>query len=85
MARVSIGPSGPDIFAVCRHLNGWAVRHEGAYSNLSTSREEAMASANRQARATSTSGRPSRVTVSDDPGFLTVPCAGPSALARFGA
>jgi hypothetical protein len=82
LARASIGPNGPDIFAVCRHLDGWAVRHDGAYSNLSASREEAMASANRLARATTTLGRPSRVTVSDEPGFLTVPRAGPSALTR---
>jgi hypothetical protein len=85
MARASIGPSGPEVFAVCRHLDGWAVRHDDAYSDLSPSREEAMASANRLARATTTLGRPSRVTISDEPGFLTVPRAGPSALTRDGA
>jgi len=82
MARANIGPNGPVVFAVCRYLDGWAVRHEGVHSDLSASREEAMASANRLARATTTLGRPSRVTVSDEPGFLTVPRAGPSALTR---
>jgi len=84
MARANIRPSGPDVFTVCRHLDGWAVRHDGTYSDPSESREEAMASANRRARATITLGRPSRVTVSDEPGFLSVPRAGPSALARQG-
>jgi len=84
MARANIGASGPEVFSVCRHLGGWAVRHDGAYSHLSASKEEAMTSANRQARATTTPGRPSRVTVSDEPGFFDVPRAGPSALVRHG-
>jgi hypothetical protein len=85
MARARIGPDGPDIFTACRHLDGWAVRHEGTYSDLSGSREEAMAAANRLARATTTLGRPSRVTVSDEPGFLPVPFADPRPVARHGA
>jgi len=78
MARARIGPGGPVIFTACRHLGGWAVRHEGCYSDLSASREEAMASANRLARATVSLGRPSRVTVSDEAGYLPVPFADPS-------
>jgi hypothetical protein len=75
MAQHKIGAGGPSIFTTCRHLGGWAVRHEGVYSDLSASREEAMASANRMARAASTVGRPSRVTVSDEPGYLAIPFA----------
>jgi hypothetical protein len=61
---------------VCRHLGGWAVQHDGAFSNLSTSKEEVMASANRQARATADPGRPSRVTVNEEPRFFAIAPAG---------
>ena len=85
MARARIGPAGPDIFTACRHMEGWAVRHDGVFSDFSASKEEAMASANRLARATTTLGRPSRVTVSDEPGFFAVPCGDQTLVARFGS
>jgi hypothetical protein len=59
-----------EIFTVTRHLDGWAVEHNGDFSDASTSKEEVRAAAHKHARAAHDAGRPCQVTVSDETGFF---------------
>ena len=59
-----------EIFTVTRHLGGWAVEHNGAYSQVAASKEEARAEAHKQARAAHDKGLPCQVIVSDETGFF---------------
>ncbi len=56
-------------FAVVQHSGGWAVEHDGAYTDLSISRDEVLASASRRARAANEAGALSQVTVQGERGF----------------
>jgi len=70
---MSAGKSAPiqrDVFTIARHLDGWAVEHNGAFSDASTSKDEVRAAAHRQARAAHDAGRPAKVTVGDEAGFF---------------
>jgi hypothetical protein len=59
------------IFTVTPHEGGWAVEHDGAYSDMSGSRDEVMASASRRARAVSAAGGLTQVVVKGEPRFFT--------------
>jgi hypothetical protein len=58
------------IFTVVQHSGGWAVEHGGAYTDLSRSRDEVLASASRRARAANDAGAPSQVVVQGESGFF---------------
>jgi len=60
------------VFTVARHAGGWAVEHDGDYSDASPSREEVMASASRRARAASAEGRLTQVVIEGEPGYFGV-------------
>ncbi len=64
-----------EVFTVVRHLDGWAVEHNGEISEISNSKDEVRAAAHRQARASHDAGRAAQVTVSDEAGFFN-PLAG---------
>ena len=57
------------IFTVTPYLGGWAIEHEGVYSDASRSKEEVKAAANKRARAAQDSGRACQVRVSGENGF----------------
>jgi hypothetical protein len=59
------------IFTVTPHDGGWAVEHEGAFSDQSGSRDEVMASASRRAREVSAAGGLTQVVVKGEPRFFT--------------
>jgi hypothetical protein len=59
-----------EIFTVTRHLDGWAVEHNGTYSDASLSKDEVSAAAHKHARASHDAGRAAQVTVSDETGFF---------------
>jgi hypothetical protein len=59
-----------EVYTVTRHMDGWAVEHNGAYSDASHSKDEARAAAHKHARAAHDAGRPCQVTVSDETGFF---------------
>jgi hypothetical protein len=59
------------VFTVARHLDGWAVEHEGAFLDPCRTQDEARAAANRRARACLDAGRPCQVNVNGETGFFT--------------
>jgi hypothetical protein len=59
-----------DIFTIARHGDGWAVEHNGEFLDASRNKDEVRAAAHKRARASHDAGRPSQVTVSDEPGFF---------------
>ncbi|MFI4975131.1 MAG: DUF2188 domain-containing protein [Caulobacterales bacterium] len=59
-----------EVYTVTTHQGGWAVEHEGALLDASTSKEEVMASASRRARAANQAGRPAQVSVRGEAGFF---------------
>ncbi len=61
---------GRDIYTVTRYQGGWAVEHNGVFSDLSASKDEARAAAHKHARASHDAGRACQVTVSDETGFF---------------
>ena len=58
------------IFAVMPHQGGWAVEHEGAFTDQATSKDEVMASASRRARAANAKGELTQVVVHGESGFF---------------
>jgi hypothetical protein len=58
------------VFTVMRHPSGWAVEHDGAYSDITGDKEIARAAANRRARASQESGQPSQVRVAGEHGYF---------------
>lgn len=56
-------------FTVVQHKEGWAVLHDGAYSDLSVARDEVMAAASRRARASNDKGQAAQVRIEGEPGF----------------
>ncbi len=58
------------VFTVAPYQGGWAVEHDGAYSDASSSKEEVKAAANKRARASQDSGHPCQVRVSGEGGFF---------------
>lgn len=56
---------GPErtIFTVSPHEGGWAVEHEGLFTDHSRDKEVVKAAANKRARAAQDSGRPCKVLV----------------------
>lgn len=65
-------PTAPsrDVYTVTPHSDGWAVEHNGVFTDLSSSKDEARAAAHKHARAAHDAGRPAQVTVSDESGFF---------------
>lgn len=59
-----------DVYTVTPHGVGWAVEHNGVFSDLSSSKDEARAAAHKQARAAHDAGRLAQVTVADETGFF---------------
>jgi hypothetical protein len=59
-----------DIFTIARHLDGWAVEHNGEFTDPSSSKDEVRAAAHKHARASHDAGRPAQVTVGDETGFF---------------
>jgi len=59
-----------EVYTVTRHLDGWAVEHDGVYTDISSSKDEAKAAAHKNARAAHDAGRLCQVTVSDETGFF---------------
>ena len=57
-------------FAVVQHSGGWAVEHDGAYTDLSNSRDEVLASASRRARAANDAGALAQVIVQGERGYF---------------
>ena len=55
-----------EIFTVTRNMDGWAVEHNGAYTDASLSKDEVSAAAHKHARAAHDAGRAAQVTVSDE-------------------
>jgi len=68
------------ILTVSPHEDGWAVERDGAYSDHSSHKEEAKASATKQARRLIDSGTPCQVIVAGDVGYFVRP--GHQAAAR---
>jgi hypothetical protein len=64
--------NAPDraIFTVVRHETGWAVEHDGEYSDASPDKEVAKAAANKRARAAQDAGKPCLVRVVGEHGFF---------------
>jgi hypothetical protein len=58
------------IYTVAPYQGGWAVEHDGAYTDASTSKEEVKAAANKRARASQDAGHPCQVRVSGEGGFF---------------
>ena len=59
-----------DVYTVTPYLDGWAVEHNGEFTDLSLSKDEARAAAHKLARAAHDAGRPCQVTISDETGFF---------------
>ncbi len=59
-----------DVYTVTPHRDGWAVEHNGEFSDLSSSKDEAKAAAHKHARAAHDAGHPCQVTISDETGFF---------------
>ena len=57
-------------FAVVQYSGGWAVEHDGAYTDQSSSRDEVLASASRRARAANDAGALSQVIVQGERGYF---------------
>jgi hypothetical protein len=64
--------NGPDraIFTVARVDGGWAVEHDGAFSDHTQDKEEAKAAANKKARAAQDRGQACQIRVSGEHGFF---------------
>jgi hypothetical protein len=60
------------IFTVAQHAGGWAVEHDGAFTDMSTSREEVMASASRRARAANAGGALTQVVIQGETGYFGI-------------
>ena len=58
------------IFTVTPHEGGWAVEHDGAFTDYSISREEVMASASRRARGASSAGELTQVVIRGESGYF---------------
>ncbi|HEY9218440.1 MAG TPA: hypothetical protein VIO94_10355 [Phenylobacterium sp.] len=56
---------GPEraTFTVSPHQGGWAVEHDGLFTDHSVYKEIAKAAANKRARASQDAGRPCKVRV----------------------
>ena len=65
--------NGPDraIFTVVRHPNGWAVEHDGEFTDITSDKEVAKAAANKRARAAQDKGQACLVRVTGEHGFFT--------------
>jgi hypothetical protein len=63
-------PQARDVYTVTRHLSGWAVEHNGVFTDISDSKDEARAAAHKHARASHDAGHPCQVTVADETGFF---------------
>ena len=63
--------NGPDraVFTVVRHKDGWAVEHDGQFSDLTADKEVAKAAANKLARAAQDAGQACLVRVTGEHGF----------------
>ena len=63
--------NGPDraVFTVVRHKDGWAVEHDGQFSDLTADKEVAKAAASKRARAAQDAGHPCLIRVSGENGF----------------
>ncbi len=63
--------NAPDraVFTVLRHEGGWAVEHDGEFTDMSVDKEVAKAAANKRARAAQDAGQPCLVRVSGEHGF----------------
>ena len=59
-----------DVYTVTPCAGGWAVEHNGVFSDHCASKDEARAAAHKHARAAHDAGRPSQVTVADESGFF---------------
>ncbi len=59
------------IFTVAQHAGGWAVEHDGVYTDQSMSRDEVMASASRRARAANGAGQLTQVVVQGEAGYFS--------------
>lgn len=57
------------IFTVVRSDGGWAVEHQGAQSNRSIDKNEAMASASKLARAAMGAGQMVQIKVEGESGY----------------
>jgi hypothetical protein len=57
-------------FAVVQHSGGWAVEHDGAYTDLSSDRNEVLASASRRARAANDAGALTQVVMQGERGYF---------------
>jgi hypothetical protein len=57
------------VFCVVQRGGAWAVEHDGRLFDRSASREEALASASRRARASNEKGRPSQIRIEGEHGF----------------
>ena len=59
-----------DVYTVTPHDGGWAVEHNGEFSDHSPTKDEARAAAHKRARAAHDAGRPVQVTISEETGFF---------------
>lgn len=64
--------NAPDraIFTVVRHESGWAVEHDGEFSDITPDKEVAKAAANKRARAAQDGGKPCLVRIVGETGFF---------------
>ena len=58
-----------DVFAVVRHIDGWAVEHDGEILGVSADKDEAKATAHKGARAAAEEGKLCQVRISGEHGF----------------
>ena len=65
-------------FTVLPRGRGWAVEHQGCYSEVSPNREEATASASKSARAVIGAGGRAKVVVVNEPRSFAPGLAGSS-------
>lgn len=75
---VQVNPETLSTFTVVRVGRGWAVEHDGRYSEVCASREEATAYASKTARAVIGTGGHARITVKDEPRSFAPGLAGSS-------
>ncbi len=62
--------SPPLIFRVVQRDGAWSVEHQGRYSNRSSDKDVAVASATKLARAALTIGRPAQVRIEGETGYF---------------
>ena len=65
--------AGPDrtTFTVAPHNGGWAVEEGGVFSSRCVTKDEAMAEANKRARAAHDDGRACQVRVTGEIGYFS--------------